>query len=55
MSAHLVSWTGRGRGLAPGGLQLLILQLLVLIQLAHRLLVAALPPAEVQVAAVSQG
>lgn len=54
MPTHLAGWTGRGRGLAPGGLQLLVLQLLLLIQLTHSLLVAALPPAGVQVAAASQ-
>ena len=43
---HLAGRTGRGGGLAPGGLQLLILQLLLLVQLIHRLLIAALPPAE---------
>lgn len=43
---HLAGRTGWGGGLAPGGLQLLILQLLLLVQLTHRLLVAALPPAE---------
>lgn len=45
MPTHLAGWTGRGRGLAPGGLQLLLLQLLLLVQLTHRLFVAALPPA----------
>lgn len=55
MPTHLAGWTGRGRGLAPGGLQLLFLQLLLLVQLTHSLLVATLPPAEVQVAAASQG
>ena len=43
---HLAGRTGRGGGLAPGGLQLLILQLLLFVQLIHCLLVAALPPAE---------
>lgn len=54
---HLAGWTGRGRGLAPGGLQLLplFLQLLLLVQLTHSLLVATLPPTGVQVAAASQG
>lgn len=54
MPTHLAGWTRRGRGLAPGRLQLLVLQLLLLVQLAHSLLVAALPPAGVRVAAASQ-
>lgn len=41
---HLAGRTGWGGGLAPGGLQLLILQLLLFVQLIHCLLVAALPP-----------
>lgn len=45
--AHLAGRTGRGRGLVPGGLQLLFLQMLLLVQLTHRLLVATLPPAMV--------
>lgn len=47
MPTHLASRTGRGRGLAPAGLQALLLQPLLLVQLTHRLLVAALPPAPV--------
>lgn len=46
MCTHLAGRTGWGGGLAPGGLQLLILQLLLFVQLIHCLLVAALPPAE---------
>lgn len=55
LSTHLAGRTGRRRGLASGGLQLLILQLLLLVQLTHSLLVAALSPAGVQVAAAITG
>lgn len=48
MPTHFAGWTGWGRRLAPGGLQLLILQLLLVVQLTHCLLVAALPPAIAQ-------
>lgn len=54
MPTHLAGWTGRRRGLVPGGLQLLVLRLQLLVQLTHSLLVAAFPPAGVRVAAASQ-
>lgn len=43
--AHLVGWTGWGKGLVPGELQFFIFQLF-LICFTHCLLVTAFPPAQ---------